>query len=356
MSTRRIALKTSLAACLAASLCLWTTVSAAASPAKQVEANKAAARRYIEALGTADFAKVAKSLQSPDFKLLRDEFENLKYNAMGDAKLTSAMQADHQVLPDRHNTITRLLGQDDIVAATYRVTGTQRGNLYGIPGTGKWVDFEAATVLRLKSGKVVERWSMVSEAQMLVQLGARLPQRQDGKLNPAPVYQDTRSFDAALQEWMAHPLDTPEYRHTKLLLAYKSQNKPADYPPPAPGGRMYAVYARGGLDTIGARARELGLTGGQSQAMSGRQDQLATVIAEGDQAMFKFRLNAKNTGPLFNIPASGKDLKYWEIGFAKFDGDKWQEGWYLGDELGLLLMIGNKEAVDFLVSPTPTAR
>ena len=69
---------------------------------------------------------------------------------------------------------------------------------------------------------------MAEEAKLLRQLSARLPARQDGKLNPPPVYNDTRSFDDALQEMIAKPLDTPEYRHVKLLLAYKAKNKPAD--------------------------------------------------------------------------------------------------------------------------------
>lgn len=359
MSTRRTVLKHSTAACLAASLYLWGTPQAiAASPAQQLQANKAAATRYVEAMGTAAFAEVAKGLQASGYKMLRHEFENLKYNAMGDARLTAAMQAEALAMPDRHNTITRLLGQGDYVAVTYRITGTQKGNLYGIPGTGKWVDVEAATVLKFSNGKIAESWSMASEAAVLVQLGARLPERQDGKLNPPPVYPDTRPFDDALKAWMAKPVDSPEYRHIKLLLAYKSkpENRPADYPPPAPGGRMYSVYARGGTDTLNARGKELGLTGGQGASMTGRQDQLANVIAEGDMAMFQFRLFAKNTGPLFNIPASGNDLRYWEIGFAKFDGDRWHEGWYLGDELGFLLMIGNKEALNFLVSPPAPAK
>lgn len=359
MSTRRTVLKHALGTSLALGMCLWASLpAAAASSASQVQANKAAAQRYIEAMGTARFAQVAKGLQAADYRLLRHEFENLKYNAMGDARLTAAMAADSAVLPDRHNTITRILGQGDVVAATYRITGTQKGNLYGLPATGKWIDVEAAAVLKFKNGKLVSSWNMASEAAVLVQLGARLPERQDGKLNPAPIYQDTRPFDDELKAWLAKPVDTPEYRHMKVLLAYKSkpENRPADYPPPAPGGRMYSVYARGGMDTLNARAKELGLTGGQGTAVTGRQDMLGDIIAEGDMAMFQFRLNAKNSGPLFNIPPSNKDVKYWEIGFARFEGDKWQEGWYLGDELGFLLMIGNKEAVDFLVGPAPAAK
>ena len=74
------------------------------------------------------------------------------------------------------------------------------------------------------------------------------------------------------------------------------------------------------------------------------------MIAEGNQGMFQFRLNAINGGPLYGIPASNNEVHDWEIGFADFDGEKWTNAWYMGDELGFLLSIGNKEALNYLVS------
>lgn len=351
MSTRRTVLKQTLSACVAATLCLGLSVQAmAGSP--QVEANKALVKRYLEAMGTSQFAQVASSTQAKDYKLLRHEFENLKYNA-DDPKLSKAMQPDHVAIADRTNTITRILGDGDIVAATLRVKGTHKGNLYGIPATGKPINIEAAAVIRVKDGKITEGWFMAEEAAVLRQLSARLPARQDGKINLPPVYQDTRSFDDALKEWMAKPVDTPEYRQVKRLLAYKAKEKPADLVDTlkAFNGRPYEKLLRGGADNIVARGAELKVQGshGQSMAGGGRQDTVAVAIAEGNQAMFQFRLNAKNTGPLYGIPATGNNWHDWEVGFAEFDGDKWATAWYMGDELGFLLTMGSKEALDFLV-------
>ena len=351
MSTRRSVLMRSLGACVAATLFAGHSLSAVAAPA-EVDANKAAVKSYLEALGTSSFAQVAKKVQAADYKLLRHEFENLKFNA-DDPKLSKAMQPDAVAIADRKNEITRILGQGDIVAATVHITGTHKGNLYGIPATGKPIDIVEAAVFKLKNGKITEGWMMAEEANLLRQLSARLPARQDGKLNPPPVYNDTRSFDDALQEWIAKPVDTPEYRHAKLLMAYKAKNKPDDIAATlkAFNGRPYEKLERGGADNIVQRGAELKVQGSHGASMSGRQDMLGTVIAEGNQGMFQFRLTAKNTGPLYGIPPSGHDLHDWEIGFAEFDGDKWAKAWYLGDELGFLLSIGNKEALDYLVGP-----
>lgn len=344
MATRRITLKCILSAVAAVSFSLGSLVAQAAPT--QVEANKAAVERYLKAVGTSGFDAVRKELESKDHKLLRHEFENLKYNAEG-SELAKAAQPDAKAIPDRTNTITRLLGEGDLVAATLKIKGTQKGNLFGIPATNKSFEIEAAAVFKLANGKIVESWYMAEEARLLRQLGAPLPARKDGKIIVPPHYNDTREFDVALKELMANPVDTPEYRHKKLLLAYKAKTKPADY---TFTGKPYEKLLRGGIDNIVERGAELNVKGSHGQSVQGRVDTIANVIAEGNQGMFQFRLNAVNGGPLYGIPASNNEVHDWEIGFADFDGDKWTNAWYLGDELGFLLSIGNKEAVNYLVS------
>ena len=346
MAIRRTTLKCMLSAAVAVSFCLGSLVVHAAPT--QVEANKAIVERYLKAMGTSGFEAVRKEVQAKDHKLLRHEFENLKYNAEG-SELAKLAQPDVKAIPDRSNTITRLLGEGDMVAATLKVKGTHKDNLFGIPATGKSFEIDEAAVFKLANGKIVESWFMAEEARLLRQIGAPLPARKDGKVIVPPHYNDTREFDVALKELMANPVDTPEYRHKKVLLAYKSkpENRPADYPA---GGKPYANLLRGGIDNIVERGAELNVKGSHGQSVKDRQDTIANVISEGNLGMFQFRLNAVNAGPLYGIPASNNEVHDWEIGFAEFDGDKWNNAWYLGDELGFLLSIGNKEALNYLVS------
>lgn len=310
----------------------------------EVESNKVVVKRYLEAMGSADFAAVAKATQAANHKLLRHEFENLKFNA-DDPVLAAAMQSDIEAISDRTNTIIQLIGDGDTVAARLRITGTHSGNLYGIPATGNAFDIVSGAIFKLENGRISESWFMAEEARLLRQLGARLPARQDGKVNLPPIYHDTRTYDEALQELMANPVDSPEYRHKRLLLSYKAKNKPADY---KFEGRPYSNLLRGGIANIVERGAELGVEGAHGQSMSGRQDMVGTVVSDGNQAMMSFRLTALNSGPLYGIPASGNELHDWELGFAEFDGDEWVHAWWMADELGFLLTIGNQEALDFL--------
>jgi steroid delta-isomerase-like uncharacterized protein len=308
------------------------------------EDNKTVVRRYLEAMGTAEFAAAAEASEAADHKRLRHEFENLKYNA-DDPVLAEAMQPQLEAITDRTNTIVQLIGDGNTVAARLQITGTHSGNLYGIPATGKTFDIASGAIFRLENGKIVESWFMAEEARLLRQLGARLPSRQDGKINLPPAYDDTRTFDAALQQLTANPVDTPGYRHKRLLLSYKAKNKPADY---NFTGRPYSNLVRGGIANIVERGAELGVEGAHGLSMSDRQDRVGTVVSEGNLAMMSFRLTAVNSGPLYGIPASGNDLHDWELGFAEFDGDTWVDAWWMADELGFLLTIGGAEAIEFL--------
>ena len=313
---------------------------------EEVEANKIAVTRLIHAMGIpAEFPGVAREVFDENDIQLRNEFENLVYNAK-DSVLSELALPPHEAITNRINTITRILGEGDMVAATIRVQGTHTGNLYGIPATGKSFDIESVAVFKLAEGRIVEAWYMADEATLLRQLDVRLPVRQDGLINLPPGSGNVRSFDEALVEHMANPVDTPEYRHSKLLLAYKAAEKPADY---NFTDRPYAKLLRSSMEKINDRGAELGFEGNHNSSMSGKHELLGNFMSDGGLAMFKFRLGAVNSSPLYSIPASGNTLNNWKVGFAEFDGDSWTNAWFMADELGFLLAIGNAEAMKFLV-------
>lgn len=319
----------------------------AQTAANAVENNKAVVATYVRAYGTKEFAAVAAELEADTHRLTRHEFENLRYNA-DDPELLNISDPPHVAIADRVNTVTRVLGQGDRVAVTYRFHGRHVGNLFGLPATGESIELEGAALFTLANGRITESWFLAEEAGLLRQLGARLPERVDGKLNLPPATGKVRTYDEALAEHLSQPQDTPEWRHTRLLLAYKAlpENRPADY---TFTGRPYLNIKRGGIDVIKYRGEELGIPGGHGESMSGRRDMIADTLADGDLAMMRFRLTALNDGPLYGIPPGGNRLNDWEVGFARFEGDTWVDAWWLKDELGFLLSIGNREALEFLV-------
>jgi predicted ester cyclase len=304
-------------------------------------ANEAVVKRILEVKGTPAYRAVAKEVFAPDHKVLRNEFESLIYNA-DDPVLKAASEPDYQAITERTNTIERLFGDGDLVAAMIRVQGKHTGNLYGIPATGKNFDIKTTAVFKLANGKITESWYLSEEANLLMDLDVPLPKRVDGRANLPPIYDDVRTFDEALAEHVAKPADTAEWRNKALLLSYKSQ--PENRVVKWEGKRPYSNMERGGIDDIVARAKVLGVKGSHGESMSGRRDMIGYTIANDDQGMIVFRLTAENTGPLYGIPAGGHELHDWEVGFARFDDDsKWTDAWWLAEELNFVLTVGGQD-------------
>jgi hypothetical protein len=74
-------------------------------------------------------------------------------------------------MPDWYTEIDDLIAEDDKVVARVTMTGTHTGNFYGIPATGKRVEFTGIYVVRIANGKIVEHWGEEDAVSLLTQLG-----------------------------------------------------------------------------------------------------------------------------------------------------------------------------------------
>ena len=73
--------------------------------------------------------------------------------------------------PDFHVTIEDIVAEGDLVAARLRQTGTHAGELFGIPATGKHVDFEEMVLARIVDGRIAVSWFETDLITMMSQLG-----------------------------------------------------------------------------------------------------------------------------------------------------------------------------------------
>ncbi len=74
-------------------------------------------------------------------------------------------------MPDFHTEIQDLFAEGDKVAARVLMTGTHTGNFYGIPATGKRVEFSGMYIVRISNGRIVEHWGEEDSLGLLKQLG-----------------------------------------------------------------------------------------------------------------------------------------------------------------------------------------
>ena len=79
-------------------------------------------------------------------------------------------------LPDVGFTVEDEIVQDDRVVLRVTVHGTHRGELLGVPPTGRYVRVPEVLILRFAEGRIVEDWVSVDLLGLLAQLDA-LPNR-----------------------------------------------------------------------------------------------------------------------------------------------------------------------------------
>jgi predicted ester cyclase len=334
MSTRR----EFLASALGAGAGLMTSGAPRAraqASASQRERNKSIVRRFKESQGTKDEAAAMKEVLAPGYKRRRAGFEHIGSNAR-DQGFPGPGSYLRGAFPDRTDTIEQIIAEGDMVGMLFKVRGTHKGNFYGIAATGKTIDVYELGIFRLANDQITEAWFLGDDAGLLMQLGAKLPPRKDGRLIVPPVTGEGEDPDALLRRLEAGPLATVEDKNRVTVARSKGsapsgRDRAGDFRPTRVGFQHLRDYgnARGvGKQTI-------------TTALPDRRDRIDNLIAEGDAVWMRFKVAGTHGGNLYGLPPTGRRVEVPEVAIVRIADGKWKEAWYFADELGLLLQLGN---------------
>ena len=322
-----------------ASLMLAGGARAAPAQAPQREHNKAVVLAYKEAMKSKPQQEVEAAFMGPRYRRVRSGMQNIAANAR-DQGFPPAGDYLRGAFPDRTDTVEEIIADGDMVGLLFKLTGTHKGNFFGIAPTGKPIDVYEAGIFRLADGKIIESWFMADEVRLLRQIGATLPARKDGTRIVPPVTGEGEDADALIKRLAAGPLDRVEDRNRLLVVQSKGSAPPKDLR--APDFRQ----RRAGFQNL----REFGERGGAAAetitaAMPERRDPIDGLLAEDERVWMRFKLFAVHSKPLYGLPPTGRRVEAPEIGIARIVDGKWKDAWYLGDELGLLLQLGYADRV-----------
>jgi len=91
----------------------------------------------------------------------------------GVENMTALLTGFLGALPDLRAQEQAVIASDDLVAMRLVVTATQKGDLLGIPATGRSVQWDAVDIYRVTDeGKISEEWAADDLATFASQLGA----------------------------------------------------------------------------------------------------------------------------------------------------------------------------------------
>ena len=132
------------------------------------EVNKAIVRRFVEEVQNGDDLAALNALVAPGY-VNHSAPPGVPPDREGLRQLTALFRA---AFPDGRMTIEDMVAEGDRVATRKTFRGTHRGELLGIPPTGRAVAIALIDIVRLVDGQVVESWSAADDLGLLQQLGA----------------------------------------------------------------------------------------------------------------------------------------------------------------------------------------
>ena len=139
-----------------------------------LEANKQVVRDVYTALDSQDYDKI-RSLMAEDFTLgLVGTPEVMNTEAM-----LERVRASFAAFPDYTHVVDFMVAEGDWVAVKVTLRATHQGEIFGIPASGKAVEYGGAHFVRVVDGLVHETLLMENDLSLLTQIGMQLVPAQE---------------------------------------------------------------------------------------------------------------------------------------------------------------------------------
>ena len=134
----------------------------------QLSSNKALVEAFIRELFTEGNLSAVDRYLHPKMINHDPPFPGASEGPEGMRQVAALFRA---ALPDWHSEVEDLVAEGDIVVERFTARGTQRGELMGVPASGKVIVLHGMQMFRIENSQIVERWGRLDEIGLLRQLG-----------------------------------------------------------------------------------------------------------------------------------------------------------------------------------------
>ncbi len=137
----------------------------------QTTQNKSIVSDFIDALFTKGDLGAADAFLAEDF-INHDP----PFGGSADREgMRAAAAMFRSAFPDWHSDLGLLIGEGDLVVEQFTASGTQRGEIMGVPASGRTVTLSGIQIFRVRDGRITERWGRLDDLGLLTQLGLAQP-------------------------------------------------------------------------------------------------------------------------------------------------------------------------------------
>ena len=303
-----------------------------------VEAEQAAIRRLYDETnkGNYDFLD---ELLAPDFTSYGGAgFKDLH----GPAEFKELTMTFLTSFPDLWFQVDELIGEGDDILVSGTLSGTHKGDFYGMAATGNKVSWTGCAIFRFRGPQVIARWQEFDALGLMAQIQPPAPGATPPAAVPTPVphpvsggretsaTESRAIFRRVIEElWNQQKLDVADE-----LFAADHESPSAPGLPSGPAGRKM-------------------IAGMFPAAFPDLHVDIEIEIAEGDMVGGRLRQTGTHTGPMVSptgtIPPSGKAVDFTEVAMLRIVDGKVATSWYWTDMIGLLTQIG-------VIAAPPAAR
>jgi steroid delta-isomerase-like uncharacterized protein len=140
------------------------------------EQNKDIVQRYWDGKWNTRDTGILDELMAPDVV-----YHGTSMEMNGIEEYKQVYQSFLSAFHDTKLTIDSLIAEGDKVMTRVTCSVVHKGELEGIPPTGKTLTISLFTVFRLVDGKIVEEWEIIDELGMMMQLGMELKPKEGEK-------------------------------------------------------------------------------------------------------------------------------------------------------------------------------
>ena len=139
--------------------------------------NKAIVRRLYEEVWNKRKLELVSDLISPSHALHDNNFPG---SSVGPEAYRAQMAIYLAAFPDLHFTAEDIVAEKDKVAASWTISGTHKGEIWGVRPTNKKISLEGITIHHIANGKIIDSYISSDVLGLMRQLGL-VPARPERK-------------------------------------------------------------------------------------------------------------------------------------------------------------------------------
>lgn len=142
-----------------------------------IQKNKEAIVTLIDEVWSKGNLQVVDQLIAPEYTIRHDPGDSWNGKTLDLSTYKERVKSSRQVFPDQQFYIEDIVGEGDKVAVSWKFTGTQKGNIPGLPITNKKVEVSGLTIYYFSHGKIIGHWQVVDRLGFFEQLGIKSDRR-----------------------------------------------------------------------------------------------------------------------------------------------------------------------------------